>query len=122
VTTGANGLTWPTASSSAVVLRDLPSGLANAVFPAEVVTDRARERSDGDCYRPEDGEDEENTRRASTRAAISRSTRSRNDSTTASLYSGPSSLCASAAARTSCGENGDELMGETPPAWSRPSP
>ena len=45
-----------------VVLRGLPSGLSNVVFPAEVVTDRARERSDGDCYRPEDGEDEENTR------------------------------------------------------------
>src|SRR5215471_13233268 len=39
----------------------------------------------------------------STRSAIRLSTRSRNDSTTASLYSGPSSRCASAAARISPG-------------------
>ena len=38
-------------------------------------------------------------RRASTRAATARSTLSRNDATTASLYSGPSSRCAAAAAR-----------------------
>ena len=61
-------------------------------------------------------------RRASTRAVISRSTRSRKDSITASLYSGPSSLCAPAAARISCGESGDVLMGESPPEWPRPRP
>jgi len=31
------------------------------MFPAEVATDRARKRSDGDGDRPEDGEDEEST-------------------------------------------------------------
>ena len=47
---------------------------------------------------------------------------SSNDSITASLYSGPSSLCASAAARISCGSSGDVLMGENPPVWPRPRP
>jgi len=49
-------------------------------------------------------------RRASTRAAISLSTFSRNDATTASLYSGPSSRCASAAARMSSGDKGEVLI------------
>jgi len=59
-------------------------------------------------------------RRASIRAVISRSTRSKKDSITASLYSGPSSLCVSAAARISCGSS--VLMGESPPVQPRPGP
>jgi hypothetical protein len=58
--------------------------------------------------------------RTSTRAVISRSTRSRKDSITASLYSGPSSSCVSATARISWGENGDVLLGQNPPVQPRP--
>jgi hypothetical protein len=43
-------------------------------------------------------------------AVISLPTRSRNDATIASLYSGPSSACAAAAARISPGDNGASLM------------
>jgi len=40
-------------------LGNLPTGLANAVFPA-VVTDRESERCYGHRYRPEDADDEKN--------------------------------------------------------------
>ena len=53
------------------------------------------------------------TRRASARAVISSSTLSRNDATTASLHSGPSSSCAVAAARISWGDNGESLLADS---------
>jgi hypothetical protein len=79
-TLGSEGATHFTLRCTAqtVVLGGLASRLANAVFLAAVVTDR---RDTG-------------PNRVSTRAVISRSTRSRKDSITASLYSGPSSSCA----------------------------
>jgi hypothetical protein len=49
-------------------------------------------------------------RRALVRAVIPSSILSRNDATTASLYSGPSSWCAAAAARISWGDNGESVM------------
>jgi len=48
-------------------------------------------------------------RRALTRSSSRASTFARNESTTASLYSGPSSRCASAAARRSCADKGGVL-------------
>jgi hypothetical protein len=86
------------------------SGIAAPTEPSAMSLSASRRLANVATSNCRLGAGREAASRASTRASISFSTLARNDSTTASWYSGPSSRCASAAARISCDDRLEILM------------